>query len=68
MGEMRSNLKIISDSWKGDKGIIRINVKYLNELKLGLGLIKKLDNKKVIVNVIGVSGIIKKAKKKFMEK
>ena len=60
-------IRIIGDSWKNNKGVIRVKVKYLDELKMSLGLIKKLDNKKVIVNVIGVSGILKKAKSKFME-
>lgn len=67
LGVSRANIKIIGDSWKNNKGIIRVKVKYLDELKMSLGLIKKLDNKKVIVNVIGVSGILKKAKSKFME-
>ena len=66
IGVSRANIRMISDSWKDNKGIIRVNVKYLDELKMSLGLIKKLDNKKVIVNVIGVSGILKKAKSKFM--
>jgi RNase P/RNase MRP subunit POP5 len=44
-----------------------VNVKYLNDTKLALGLIKQIDNKKVIINVTGVSGILKKAKQKFVE-
>ena len=67
LGVSRANIKIIGDSWENNKGVIRVKVKYLDELKMSLGLIKKLDNKKVIVNVIGVSGILKKAKSKFME-
>ena len=70
LGELsvsRANVKILGDSWANNKGIIRVNVKYLNEFKMALGLIKKLNNKKIIINVIGVSGILKKAKSKFME-
>lgn len=67
LGVSRANIKIIDNCLKENKGIIKVNVKYLNDLKMGLGLIKKLDNKKVIVDVIGVSGILKKAKQKFME-
>ena len=66
IGVSRANIRIIGDSWKNNKGIIRVSVKYLDELKMSLGLIKRLDNKNVIVNVIGVSGILKKAKSKFM--
>ncbi len=70
LGELtisRAQLKVIKDSWKDNKGIIKVNVKYLNDTKLALGLIKQINNKKVIVNVIGVSGILRKAKQKFME-
>jgi len=67
LGVSRANIKIISDSWKGNKGIIKTNVKYVDEVKVALGLIKKLENKDIIVNVVGVSGILKKAKSKFME-
>ncbi len=70
LGELtisRAQTKIIKDSWKNNKGIIKVNVKYLNDTKLALGLIKQMNNKKVIVNVIGVSGILKKAKQKFVE-
>jgi len=66
LGVSRANIKIIDNCLEENKGIIKVNVKYLNDLKMALGLIKKLDNKKVIVDVIGVSGIIKKAKQKFM--
>ena len=65
LGELnvsRANIRIIGDSWKNNKGVIRVKVKYLDELKMSLGLIKRLDNKNVIVNVIGVSGILKKAR------
>jgi ribonuclease P/MRP protein subunit POP5 len=70
LGELtisRAQTKLITDSWKNNKGIIKVNIKYLNDTKLALGLIKQIDNKKVIVNVIGVSGILKKAKQKFVE-
>ncbi|MFH1376726.1 MAG: Rpp14/Pop5 family protein [Candidatus Woesearchaeota archaeon] len=48
-----------------DQNIIKVNTKYLNETKMALGLIKKINDKKAIVDVTGVSGIIKKAKSKF---
>jgi ribonuclease P/MRP protein subunit POP5 len=45
--------------------IIRVTTKYLDQTKMALGLIKNINNKKVIVDVIGVSGILKKAREKF---
>ena len=66
-GVAKANIKIIRNTWKNNMGIIKVNVKHLNETKTSLGLIKKIDNKKVIVDVVGVSGILKKAKQKFLE-
>jgi ribonuclease P/MRP protein subunit POP5 len=51
---------------KNNKGIIRINNKYLNEIKTSLALIEKIKNKKVIIKTIGVSGILKKARLKYL--
>lgn len=66
MGEFgisKSGLMFLSDSWNKNKGIIKINPKYVDELKMALGLIKG----DIIVNVLGVSGTLKKAKQKFMQ-
>ena len=68
LGISRSGLMIVNDQWSKNKGIIKTNNKYLDEVKLALSLIKKMDNKKIIVNIVGVSGILKKAKNKFIEK
>lgn len=48
-----------------DPNMVRVNTKYLNETKMALGLIKDINHNKAIVDVIGVSGIIKKAQEKF---
>ena len=59
LGYAKAGIQIIKPN------IIRVDTKYLNETKMALGLIKDINNNKVIVDVIGVSGIIKKAKEKF---
>lgn len=67
MGEFgisKAGFMILSDSWNKKKGIIKINSKYVDEIKMVLGLIKG----NIIVNTIGVSGTLKRAKHKFMEK
>ncbi len=68
LGVSRSGLMIISDQFKDNIGVVKANNKYVDEVKTALSLIKKVDNKKVIVNTIGVSGTLKKAKIKFIEK
>ncbi len=61
-GVSKSGLMLLSDSWEKNKGIVKINPKYVDELKMSLGLIKG----DIIVNVLGVSGTPKKAKQNFM--
>ena len=61
-GVSKSGFMLLNDSWKKNKGIIKIDPKHVDELKMALGLITG----KVIVNVLGVSGTLKKAKQKFM--
>ncbi len=67
LGIARSGFVLMNDTIKGKKGIIRTNVKYQDEIKMALSLIKNIGKEKVIVNVTGVSGILKKAKGKFLE-
>ena len=43
-----------------------MNNRYVNHLKASLALIDQIKGQKVIVKSIGVSGIIKKAEKKYL--
>ena len=52
---------------KENKGIVKTNVKYQDEVKMALSLIKNIGKEKAVINVIGVSGILKKARNKFLE-
>ena len=61
-GYSKAGLMLLKDSWKRNKGIIKVNTKYVDEVKMSLGLIKG----SIIVNAIGVSGTLNKAKQKFM--
>jgi ribonuclease P/MRP protein subunit POP5 len=67
LGVAKSGFLILKDLYKKNKGVVKTNVKYQDEVKMALSLIKKIGNEKAIVNVIGVSGILNKAKSKFME-
>lgn len=61
-GYSKAGIMILKECWKKNKGIVKVNTKYVDELKMSIGLIKG----KSIVNAIGVSGTLKKAKEKFM--
>ena len=53
------------DLYNHNKGILRVNNKFISELKMSLGLIKNINNEQVIVNTISVSGILNKAEKRL---
>ncbi len=45
-----------------DTGVVRVNNKYLNKVRAGMMLIDSIDNHKVIIETVGISGILKKAR------
>lgn len=65
MGMAKSNLMVMED-WKNQKGIIAINNKCVDELKGSLTLIKNINNHNVIVRSIGTSGILNKARERYL--
>jgi len=69
LGVSKANPIILKDCWNQEKqkGVIKINHKFIDEIKMSLALIKNINNTKAIVDCIGVSGILNKAKKKYME-
>lgn len=69
LGLAKANLILIKDCWLPEKqrGIIKVNNQSLNEVKMSLALIKEINSNKTIINCIGVSGILNKAKKRYLE-
>ncbi len=61
LGMSKVNPHIMKETFEDGKGIIRINHRFKDETLVGLSLVKGLK-------VRGVSGILNKAKEKFMEK
>lgn len=57
---------IIMDEFQNNKGIIRMQTKSLDNVKIALTMVKKIGDQKVIVKSVGVSGILNKAKNKFL--
>jgi ribonuclease P/MRP protein subunit POP5 len=68
LGLAKAGIRILPEKWnlQFQKGLIKINNKYVNELKSSLTLIEKINNKKVVVKSIGVSGILKKAEQRYL--
>jgi ribonuclease P/MRP protein subunit POP5 len=71
MGELeaaKAGIWLLGDKFSPEtqKGLIRVGHKHVHQLKASLALIKKINNKKVIVRSLGLSGILKKAEQKYL--
>jgi ribonuclease P/MRP protein subunit POP5 len=68
LGMAKAGILPIDDQWNVDrqKGIIRVDNKQLDNLNASLVFVKEIDEKEVIVRSIGTSGILKKAKQKYL--
>lgn len=68
LGCAKANPVILKGCWDSNKqkGVIKVNTKYTPEIKTSLSLIKNINKERVIVDCVGVSGTLKKAKLKFM--
>ncbi len=53
---------------KRDIGIIRCSHDHVQDVRAALTLIKKIDDEPVIIRTLGVTGTIKAAKTKFLDK
>jgi len=51
---------------KTKRAILKINHKYVDNLRAAFAMIKEIDNQKAIVHTIGISGILRKTKVKYM--
>lgn len=63
-----ANMSILRDKFNLEKqtGIIRMNNKNLDKMKFSVSAVDKIEDNKTIINIIGISGILNKAEKKFM--
>jgi len=66
LGMARAGILILKDKYRNNKGMIRVNHKNVDNLKSSLMLIKKINKQDVIVRTLGLSGILKKAEKRYM--
>ena len=68
LGMAKAGIITMSDQWNGDmqRGIIRVNNKHVDDLKASLVFAGSIDGKEAIVRSIGASGILKKAKQKYL--
>lgn len=48
------------------RGVLRVSTNFVDKLKVSLALMNELDDEEIIVRSVGVSGILKKAKDRFV--
>lgn len=65
MGLAKMALKPMADTFGQNKGVVRVNRKYVNYVKAVFCMVKKINNSPVIVRSVGVSGTLKKVSKKY---
>ena len=66
LGVARSCLRIVDFDEKKQKGVIKVSHKSVEEARVVLALVKEANKKPVALHVTGVSGILKKAKGKYL--
>ncbi len=59
----KAGIMFLPETYKDNKGIIKVNNSYLDMLRASLCFIGQIDRKKVVVRSLGASGIIRKAKR-----
>jgi len=64
----KAGILILKNQYLENYGIIRVNNLFVDELKSSLMHVQKIDKKDITIDVIGVSGILKKAREKFLPK
>lgn len=66
LGMAKAGVFVMPDKWKMNKGIIRLNHDMLDQVKAALTMIKDINGVPVVVQSVGVSGILKKAESKYL--
>ncbi len=71
IGEINLSLydyRFLGEKYSKNQGIIKCNAKGLNAIRTALCLTKNIGEKAAMVNVKGVSGTIKTASRKFLNR
>ena len=64
LGIARAGILFLND-WKENRGIIKVNTKYVDEIKASFALIQDIAHHKAIVKSIGVSGALEKIRSSY---
>ncbi|MBN1502863.1 hypothetical protein JW930_04925 [Candidatus Woesearchaeota archaeon] len=68
LDKAKANIRFLKNRFnkKDRRGIIRVNHRYIDKLRLSLALVTHINDTKVIIKCVGVSGILKKAVSNYL--
>ncbi|MBN2566612.1 hypothetical protein JXB02_00830 [Candidatus Woesearchaeota archaeon] len=68
LGLAKQGLWLLKEAWDGERqrGILRVNRSHVDEAKLALAAIRRVGKGEAAVRSLGVSGILKKARERFL--
>ncbi len=61
-GYGKGGVMIVNDSVNGKKGVVRVNSKYVDLVKVSLMMMKSINNNKVVFKNVKTSGALKNVK------
>lgn len=67
LGMANIGMNILPDNYDSNKGLIRVSHTGVNHLKASLALITEISGKPAIVKSLGASGILQKARNKYVK-
>lgn len=64
LGVARAGILFLND-WKQNRGILKVNTKYVDEIKASLALVQDIAEKKATIKSISVSGALEKIRSSY---
>ena len=70
LGVSKAEIWVLTEKFdlEMQRGIVKVNNKYLPQAKSALLMVDKIGNQKVVLKTVGVSGILNKACQKYLTK
>ena len=59
-GYGKAGVMVVNDTVNGKKGVVRVNSKYVDLVKVSLMMIKEIDNNRVVFRNVKTSGMLGK--------
>lgn len=68
LGTAQAGIMFLKDKYndKLKRGLIKVNNRHVNHLKSALMLVNNMNNQDAFIRSVGVSGILKKAEKRYL--